>query len=141
MSNDESNALFRRVIDELWNGKDLTVADELFAPNAPVNIPIAPDLPSGPEGAKALVSMFQTAFPDLRLTVDRVHTANGRVAGRLFHEGTHNGPFLDVAGSGNTVDYTMIALFRLENGKIAESWYELDSLRILQQIGAMPGAG
>jgi hypothetical protein len=35
----------------------------------------------------------------------------------------------------------VIGLFRLENGKIAESWYEFDSLRIIQQIGAMPGAG
>ena len=141
MSNDENKALFQRVVDELWNGKNLNAADELFAANAPNNIPVAPDLPAGPEGAKALLSLFHTAFPDLTVKVDRVHAMGDRVAGRLFHEGTHNGSFLGVAGSGNKADFTMIGLFRLENGKIAESWYEFDSLRIIQQIGAMAGAG
>ena len=141
MSNDENKALFQRVVDELWSGKNPNAADELFAANAPNNIPVAPDLPAGPEGAKALLSMFHTAFPDLTIQVDRVHAMGDRVAGRLFLEGTHSGPFLGVAGSGNKVDFTMIGLFRLENGKIAEGWYEFDSLRIIQQIGAMPGAG
>lgn len=141
MSNDESKAIFGRVVEELWNGRNLDVADQLFAPSAPNHIPIAPDLPAGPAGAKALVSLFQTAFPDLKLSVDRVHATGDRVAGRVFHEGTHSGSFLGVGGSGNNVDFTMIGLFRLENGKIAECWYEFDSMRVLQQIGAMPGAG
>jgi steroid delta-isomerase-like uncharacterized protein len=141
MANDDNKVLFQRVVDELWNSKNLDAADELFAANAPNNIPVAPDLPAGPDGAKDLLSIFHNAFPDLTLKVDRVHAMGDRVAGRLFNEGTHSGSFLGVAGSGNKVDFTMIGLFRLENGKIAESWYEFDSLRIIQQIGAMPGAG
>lgn len=141
MSSDENKAIFQRVVDELWNNKNLNVADELFAPNAPNNIPIAPDLAAGPTGAKALVSMFRTAFPDLKVSVDRVHAMGDRVAGRVVEEGTHQGEFLGVAGSGKAVDFTKIGLFRIENGKIAESWYEFDSLRVMQQIGAIPGAG
>jgi predicted ester cyclase len=85
--------------------------------------------------------MFRTAFPDLTARIDRVHAMGDRVAGRVFLEGTHSGMFLDVAGSGNTADFTMIGLFRLEGGKIAESWCELDTMRIMQQIGAMGGGG
>jgi len=141
MSNDESKAIFQRLVDDLWNKGNLAAADELFAPSAPNHIPIAPDLPAGPAGAKALASLFHTAFPDLKVSVDRVHAMGDQVAGRLFEEGTHQGDFLGVSGSGKTVDFTKIGLFRIENGTIAESWYEFDSLRVMQQIGAIPGAG
>jgi steroid delta-isomerase-like uncharacterized protein len=140
MSNDQNKDIFQRMVDDLWNNRNLAVADELFSPNAPNNIPIAPDLPAGPAGAKALASVFHTAFPDLKVTVDRVHAMGDRVAGRVFEEGTHQGEFLGVPASGKTVDFTKIGLFRIENGKIAESWYEFDSLRVMQQIGAIPGA-
>jgi steroid delta-isomerase-like uncharacterized protein len=140
MANDDNKVIFQRLVDELWNKHNLAVADELFAPNAPNNIPIAPDLPAGPAGAKALASVFHTAFPNLKVTVDRVHAMGDRVAGRVFEEGTHQGEFLGVSASGKAVDFTKIGLFRIENGKIAESWYEFDSLRVMQQIGAIPGA-
>jgi predicted ester cyclase len=140
MANDDNKAIFQRLVDDLWNKRNLAVADELFAPNAPNNIPIAPDLPAGPAGAKALASLFHTAFPDLKVTVDRVHAMGDRVAGRVFEEGTQQGEFLGVAESGKAVDFTKIGLFRIENGKIAESWYEFDALRVMQQIGAIPGA-
>jgi steroid delta-isomerase-like uncharacterized protein len=141
MANDDNKAIFQRVVDDLWNGRNPAAADELYAPNAPHNIPIASGLPAGPEGAKALVNLFRTAFPDLKVTVDRVHAMGDRVGGRVFEEGTHHGEFLGVGGSGKVVDFTKIGLFRIENGKIAESWYEFDSLRVMQQIGAIPGAG
>lgn len=141
MSNDENKAVFRRVVDELWNGGRPDAADELYAANAPIHIPTSPDLATGPAGAKTLCSTFRTAFPDLRFRIDRVHAMGDRVAGRVFAEGTHQGTFLNVPASGNAVDFTMIGLFRLENGRIAESWYEYDALRIVQQIGAMPGGG
>jgi steroid delta-isomerase-like uncharacterized protein len=141
MSDDENKAIFQRLVDDLWNSRNLAAADELFAPNAPNHIPIAPDLPAGPAGAKTLASQFHMAFPDLKVSVDRVHAMGDRVAGRLFEEGTHQGEFLGVSASGKPVDFTKIGLFRIENGKIAESWYEFDSLRVMQQIGAIPGAG
>jgi steroid delta-isomerase-like uncharacterized protein len=141
MSNDENKAIFQRLVDDLWKNRNLAAADELFAPNAPNHIPIVPDLPAGPAGAKTLASLFHMAFPDLKVSVDRVHAMGDRVAGRLFEEGTHQGEFLGVGASGKAVDFTKIGLFRIENGKIAESWYEFDSLRVMQQIGAIPGAG
>ena len=141
MANDDNKAIFQRLVDELWNNKNPAAADDLFAADAPNHIPVAPDLPAGPAGAKALAGMFHTAFPDLKVSVDRVHAMGDRVAGRLFEEGTHQGDFLGVGASGKAVDFTKIGLFRIENGKIAESWYEFDSLRVMQQIGAIPGAG
>jgi steroid delta-isomerase-like uncharacterized protein len=141
MAREENAALFQRMIDEMWNGRRLEVADELFASDAPNNIPIAPNLPPGPDGAKALANLLLGAFPDLQISVDRVVTSDDRVAGRLLEQGTHQGDFLGVAGTGKAVDFTRIGLFRIENGKIAESWYEFDSLRVMQQIGAIPGGG
>jgi predicted ester cyclase len=36
------------------------------------------------------------------------------------------------------VTFTGIAIFRVEEGKIAELWQNLDTLGLLQQLGAIP---
>jgi predicted ester cyclase len=52
--------------------------------------------------------------------------------------GTHRDEFMGIAPTGKHVMFTGIAIFRVEEGKIAELWQNLDTLGLLQQLGAIP---
>ena len=52
---------------------------------------------------------------------------------------THTGEFNGIPPTGKQVTWTEIHIYRLENGKIAEQWSEIDLLGLLVQLGAFPG--
>jgi predicted ester cyclase len=139
MSIEENKAIFRRQIEEIWNKGNLDVADEIVAPDA--TCPTAPQLPPGPAGLKMIASMFRQAFPDLQIEIDKLVATEDRVAGRLIQRGTHQGEFMGIAPTGKQVDFTEISLVRMENGKIVETWFETDGMRLMQQLGVMPTGG
>ncbi|MGF1622960.1 MAG: ester cyclase [Rhodomicrobiaceae bacterium] len=60
-----------------------------------------------------------------------------RVAVRFEIAVTHTGPFAGVAATGRRVTFTGMAIYRMENAKIAGTWLQLDELAILAQIGAV----
>jgi predicted ester cyclase len=137
MSSEENKAIFRRMIDGLWNEKKLDVADELFTEGS--TSPTAPQLPAGPEGVKQIASTFLAAFPDLQITIDFLVAENDRVFGRLTERATHLGTFFGIAPTGKAVQFTEMGILRIEDGKIAESWYDIDMLGLMGQI--MPQQG
>ena len=135
----ESRAIFRRVIEELWNQQKLDVADELFA--ADHESPSAPGLPSGPAGRKMIAGMFPAAFPDLHVDIEIEIAEGDMVGGRLRQTGTHTGPMVSPTGtippSGKAVDFTEVAMLRIVDGKVATSWYWTDMIGLLTQIGVI----
>ena len=139
MSAEENKVIFRRVIDELWNQKKLEAADELFT--ADHTSPSAPGLPAGPAGVKAIAGMFLGAFPDLKIDIE-IEVAEGNlVGGRLRQKGTHKGamqaPTGAIPATGKPVNFTEVALLRVADGKVAESWYWTDMIGLLTQIGVI----
>jgi predicted ester cyclase len=141
MSIEKNKAIFRRVIDEIWNHGDLAAADELFAPGH--TSPSAPGLPEGPAGVKMIAGMFLGAFPDLKVEIDITIAEGDLVGGRLRQRGTHTGDLMTptgpVAATGKPVDFTEIALLRVADGKVATSWYWTDMIALLTQIGVIGG--
>ncbi len=76
------------------------------------------------------------AFPDRIDTVEEV-IADGDMVGLLFKlTGTHRGNFFGIAPTGRRIDIYETGLFRLADGKIVESWFMADEVRLLRQIGA-----
>lgn len=55
---------------------------------------------------------------------------------RFTAEATHKGPFLGIEPTGKKVKFSGIVMHRIENGKFAESWNEIDLLGIQQQLTA-----
>jgi predicted ester cyclase len=48
---------------------------------------------------------------------------------------------MGIPQSGNRVEFTGISFYRIEGGKIAESWNSEDQLGLMRQIGAIPEPG
>src|SRR5215469_240362 len=64
MSVEENKALVRRFWEEVFNKRNLVVADELLAPDA-INYEAPPGMTrEGPESVKQVLHMLTAAFPD-----------------------------------------------------------------------------
>jgi SnoaL-like polyketide cyclase len=88
VSTEENKAIVRRWFENLFNGGNLDVADEIVAPNH-VNDPALPDILSGPEGQKQVVSLYRGAFPDAHITVEHQIAAGNEEVTRWTGHGTH----------------------------------------------------
>ena len=84
---------------------------------------------------------FVDAFPDLHLTVMDAVADDEFVAQRIHFDGTHTGEFQGLPPTGRKVSFDSIEFNRLVDGQIAEHWFQLDSLTLLQQLGlvVIPG--
>ena len=59
----------RQVVEEIWNGGDLELADQVFAPDYVNHGGLIPDLVRGPEAIKVSVAVYRLAFPAFRVAV------------------------------------------------------------------------
>jgi predicted ester cyclase len=62
------------------------------------------------------------------------------VAARLTARGTHQGLFIGVPATGREINVEVMNFFRLDGDKIAEEWAVMNTMGLLQQIRAIPGA-
>lgn len=92
----------------------------------------------GPAGVKRILAAALTGFPDVRFTVEDVIAEGDLVAVRFQAEGTHLGEFQGYPPTGQPVVWTGINIFRIECGRIVESWSEVDGVGRLEQIGVLP---
>lgn len=86
------------------------------------------------------LNTFLVAFPDITFEVNEVVAEGDLVVSRWTATATQQGEWQGVAATGQSVTWTGINVFRIECGKIAESWGEADHLGLLRQIGAVPPA-
>lgn len=86
------------------------------------------------------LASFRRAFPDLAVSV-RLLIAEGDLVGvHLTGGGTHRGFFQGIPPTGRAWTAGCSALYRVENGRIADAWVNWDLLAILEQIGGVTRA-
>jgi steroid delta-isomerase-like uncharacterized protein len=139
MSVEDNKALFHRWRDA-WERGDFAVIDEVIAPDYVCHLPGSPDL-HGPEGDKQLVSLYRTAFPDLRFASDDLIGEEDKVVHRWTMHGTHQGDLMGIPATGKQIAVAGICIFRFAGGKIVEGWVYGDRLGLLQQLGVIPAPG
>jgi predicted ester cyclase len=126
MSAEENKAVVRREQEELWNHTgDLDAAEELFAAEQA-------------EAAKQGAANFRRGFPDVISIIEDLIAEGDKVVARWRSRATHQGDYMGIAPTGNEVEFTGISFYRIEGGKIAQSWNIEDQLGLMRQIGAFP---
>lgn len=89
---------------------------------------------------KAFFRTFRQAFSDMAFQIDQLVADDRHVAVRWTVAATHSGPFAGVAGDGRGIAFNGMALYRMRDGLIAETWLHVDELGLLSAIGAIPAA-
>ena len=92
----------------------------------------------GREANRKFWAGFFAALPDLTATMEDLVVADDRVVGRFVYRGTHLGDFMGIPASGQPVEMRSIDIWRVADGMFVEHWDELNTLEVLQQIGALP---
>ena len=95
----------------------------------------------GGRGRETLVEFWKglfEAFPDLWIDEEDAFAEGDTVVTRHVGRGTHEGAFMDLEATGNEFEIDGIDIFRVEDGKIAESWISLDMMGMMQQLGVIP---
>jgi steroid delta-isomerase-like uncharacterized protein len=138
MSADSNKALARRVLEEAFNAGIIDVIDEIVTTDFVNHDAALPEPMIGPEAAKATISGYRTAFPDLRITIEEQIADDQGVATRWSAKGTHQGDLMGMGPTGKQATVTGITIDRIVDGRIAESWTNWDTLGMLQQLGVVP---
>ena len=137
MSEQNKNAV-RRLFEEVWNKGYVPVADELFAPTYTHHDSSTPDVGRGPESEKKRATLYRTAFPDLRLTIEDIIAEGDAVMARWSCRGTHKGDLGEIAPTGKQFTISGVSIARVAGGKMAEGWINWDALGLMQQLGVVP---
>lgn len=139
--------LVRRHFEEIWNRKNLAVADELMAEEY-VEHAVAPFGQGEPGRVHGPAAMRQTAewllaqFPDLHMTIEAIVAEGDTVAVRILSEGTNLGPLNDVVPpTGKRFAARQSHWFRVEDGKLAEHWAIREDLPAMLQLGVVQPLG
>lgn len=138
---DANKNVIRRLFEEVWNKGNLPVAEELFAQNYSHHDSSTPDFGRGPESEKKRVTLYRTAFPDVRLTVEDMIAEGETVTARWSCKGTHRGDLNGIAPTGKQFNISGISVARFTSGKISESWVNWDALGLMQQLGVVAEVG
>jgi predicted ester cyclase len=127
VSAEENKAVSNRVLLAISEG-DLDAFDGLMAPDLA-------------EEFKQNIAEIRRAFPDYAGTNVYQIAEGDKVANRFVALGTHLGEFMGVAPTGKRVEFVGNSIDRVVEGRIVESWVELDLLGVLRQLGAVPEVG
>jgi steroid delta-isomerase-like uncharacterized protein len=136
-----NKTIARRWIEELWNKGNHSVADELIASGYTHHDPSTPELGRGPESEKKRVTLYRTAFPDFRISIDDLIAEDDRIAIRWTCRGTHKGDLSGIAPTGKGFTITGTSVGRISGGKVVEGWVNWDALGMFQQLGIVPQLG
>lgn len=135
MSTEQNKAIVGRFFEDFSH----STMDDLLVPDYVHHDPsLPPELQRGRDAYKQVVSLFLTAFPDLKTTVEDAIAEGDKVACRWTFRGTHRGEMMGLPPTGKHVVGTGMSIHRIDNGKIVEGWFNFDMLGMLQQLGAIP---
>jgi predicted ester cyclase len=126
-----NKAVVSRLVAEVLNGGRLEAIDELFAPELAAE-------------ARGWITPFRASFPDVDMEVVDLIAEGDKVVGRFTCSATHLGVWLGHAPTGRRFERVdEVAIFRLDDGRIVDSWSLEDSLSRLRQLGlvAVPDPG
>jgi predicted ester cyclase len=136
-----NKAVSRRWIDVFNERDDAAEADvraQDYVAHAPASLE---PTPLDSEAWTRFLAGFVEGFPDLQLTVEDAVGEGDLVAQRIHFAGTHTGEFQGLPPTHRKVEFSGLELNRFVDGRVAEHWFQLDSLTLLQQLGlvVVPG--
>ena len=130
--------MIRRLYEEAWNERDLSVAEEIHAdewvhhnPSNPVDI-------EGFEGWKQHFEMATDAFPDVEFILHDIVAEEDAVVAFWTFTGTHEHEFAGIPATDERIEVQGFNLHHVDEGKIIEEWAVRDSLGLLEQLGVAP---
>jgi steroid delta-isomerase-like uncharacterized protein len=139
MTIEANKAIVRRFVEEVLNGRNVDVLDEIAADDYLDHVAFPGQAP-GREGVKQRITYLLAAL-DPQWELHDFIAEGDLVVARWSLTGTQRGEFLGIPPTGKPFTLQVIELYRVANGKMAEHWNVVDMYGFYQQIGAVPAPG
>ena len=133
---DEQKNMIQRLFDEVWNKGNLSLVDQLYAPDYVAHVAGAPRDIEGPESFKQFVALHGVLTSELSFSIEDQIAEGDRVATRWVSTAVPASGLVNTPGESQTVKVVGISIHRFADGKIIESWDNWDMLTIQQALGA-----
>lgn len=120
---DDNKDVVRRAIDEIINGGNLELVDELYGSQIAA-------------ATKAWIGPFRASFPDVHMEVLDLVAEGDTVVGRFTCSATHSGEWRGHPPTGRRFEAVdEVYFFRVQGGRITEAWGLEDTADRLRQLG------
>lgn len=133
----DSPRLVTQWYDDLFGQGDFEMLEELVTEDVRYHGPqsISPGETSGREAIEEYVTVYRTAFPDLRYSVEEVVTSGDVVTARWSLQGTLASDLLGLEPTGETVTGMGISVFHVsDDGRFEEIWSQWDTLSLARDL-------
>ena len=124
-------------IEDVLNQGRLDRADNLVLEDF-VELDPLPGQSQGRDGLKEVIRQMRASFPDMHWKVEEMLAEGEKVSTRFTWTGTQRGAFLGIPATGRHITVKGVVIDRLSGGKMADSRILMDTLGIMQQLGAIP---
>jgi predicted ester cyclase len=128
-------------LERAYNERDYDSVRACVAPDVIANTPGAETVPAGVEGAIVANEGSFRGFSDRRTEILEIFGAGDRVVSHVRMTGTNDGdlPFGGMPATGKAIDMDWIQISRHgPDGRIEETWAQMDLPKMMVQLGAMP---
>jgi predicted SnoaL-like aldol condensation-catalyzing enzyme len=130
---DSNKKVIELFINTVFVNHDFKVLDSIMRDDY---IQHNPDVAQGKKGFLDFFKITFKAQPDFKYKIIRLVAEDDIVMAYCNSSGTHTGgPWLDKKPTGNRLDFNVVDIFRLQDGKIAEHWDVADTLTMFSQLG------
>jgi len=133
----DNKALVHRWFEEVWNKKREEAIREILDPEVVIHGLGEPpgEARRGPEGFVEVWKKFVSAFPNIRVTVERVVAEGEYVVAQCGVGGNHTGEGFGIAATNREIVFTGMVIIRVKDGRFCEGWNNFDFLALYQQVG------
>ncbi len=136
MNVQKNKAAVRQFIEETLNQGNIDAAGH-FMHDDVVELDPFPGQGPGLNGLKGVLRMLRSAFPDMHWIVEEQIGEQDKILTRFSWSGTHNGEFMGIPPTEKPVEIRGMVIDHFKDGKIKETRILMDSLGLLQQVGAI----
>jgi steroid delta-isomerase-like uncharacterized protein len=133
----ENTDLVQRFIDEIFVAGQTDAVADLVTDDF-----VSHGLPgSGPRVMTAAIERVSGALSGVTFQIEDTISQDDKVAVRLTSSAIQSGTFMGMPPTDKRYTIEEIHIFRIEAGKVAEHWHQMDAMGMLQQLGQMPTPG
>ena len=129
-----NKAVIHRWVNAINEG-NADINEELFTTETDFHVPRG--TASGREGRREWFLNRLTAFPDIHATIEEQVAEGNKVVSRITFRGTHTGPLGAISPTGKSVEWTIITIDLVENGRILERFGLPDRMSLYRQLGVV----
>jgi predicted ester cyclase len=132
----------KKIVDRICNAYmtgETAVFDSVISPDVVEHTPDPGLKSTGIQAWKDAAKMYHDAYPNSTLT-DRVIVADNDLVSMLAKlKGKNTGTMGGMPATNKDIDIYLTDVFRFKDGKVVEHWTVMEDMKMMMQLGMMPG--